>query len=66
MQSLGGNMFNTGPERLFIGHAGELGPLSRGITGEAMKREEKLITETNVEIKKLISDLEKKYEGETQ
>ena len=66
MQSLGGNMFNTGPERLFIGHAGELGPLSRGITGESMEREENLITETNVEIKKLISDLEKKYEGETQ
>ena len=67
MQSLGGkNGGYPGPERLFTGVAGELGPLARGITGEVMEREERLITETNFEIKKLISDLEKKYEGETQ
>ena len=65
LASAGEKAAYPGRERLFKGVADGLGPLSRGITGEAMEREENLITETNVEIKKLISDLEKKYEGET-
>jgi hypothetical protein len=66
LASAGEKAAYPGRERLFKGVADGLGPLARGITGEAMEREENLITETNVEIKKLISDLEKKYEGETQ
>ena len=39
-----------------------MGPLSRGTVGESMRSEEMLIRETNNDILKLISDLEKNNE----
>ena len=64
LASAGEKAAYPGPERLFKGVADGLGPLSRGMVGESLEEEENLITETNVEIKKLIADLEKNHEGE--
>ena len=51
-----------GPSRLFKGVADGMGPLSRGIVSAGLKHEEELITETNKDIKQLITELENKYE----
>ena len=41
-----------------------MGPLSRGVVGESQQEEEKLIFETQFDIKQLIKQLEDKDEGE--
>jgi hypothetical protein len=64
LASAGEKAAYPGPERLFKGVADGLGPLSRGMVGESLEKEENLITETSHEIKKLIADLEKNHEGE--
>jgi hypothetical protein len=54
-----------GRSRLFKGDADGLGPLSRGIVSAGIDREENLIAETNLQIKRLITELENKDEDET-
>ena len=54
-----------GRSRLFKGDADGLGPLSRGIVSAGIDREEKLIAETNLQVKRLITELENKDEDET-
>ena len=58
----GGKVAYPGPNRLFKGVADGLGPLSRGIVNAGMDRDAQLITETNNEVKKLIKNLETRYE----
>jgi len=42
-----------------------MGPLSRGVVGEALDKEEQLLHETQHEVKQLIEQLERKNEKET-
>ena len=43
-----------------------MGPLSRGIVGESVDREEALLDETSQDIKMLITQLEERHEKKTQ
>ena len=66
LASAGEKAAYPGQSRLFKGVAGELGPLGRGIVSAGLvKREEDLITETNKDIKTLITQLDKKHEDKT-
>jgi len=58
----GESVGSSSDRNLFKGWSGEMGPLSRGTVGESMQSEEILIRETNNDILKLISDLEKNDE----
>ena len=67
LSSAGESLASSSSRNLFKGWSGEMGPLSRGVVGEAGSHSdaEQLITETTRDIKKLILDLEKKNESET-
>jgi hypothetical protein len=65
LASAGNNLASSSERNLFKGWSGELGPLSRGVVGEDVDRDEKLLFDTQVEIKKLIEQLEQKHEKET-
>jgi len=62
LASAGESVGSSGDRNLFKGWSGEMRPLSRGTVGESMQSEEMLIRETNNDILKLISDLEKNDE----
>jgi hypothetical protein len=47
------------------GWSSELGPLSRGVVGEGIDREEALLDETSRDIKMLITQLEERHEKQT-
>jgi len=67
MQSIAGIYGRGGSKQLFNGGT-ELGMLARGrmTTGESQQNDEdKILTETQVEIKKLIAQLEQKHENKT-
>ena len=65
LSSVGNNIASSSERNLFKGWSGEMGPLSRGIVGEALDKEEKLLHETQHEVKQLIEQLERKNEKET-
>jgi len=65
LSSAGNNIASSSQRNLFKGWSGELSPLSRGVVGEGLDREEKLLYETQVEIRDLIKQLEQKNESET-
>ncbi len=65
LSSAGHNLASSSNRNLFKGWAAEMGPLSRGVVGESIDRDEETILETQVEIRKLISQLESKDENET-
>ena len=65
LASAGESVGSSSHRNLYKGWSGELKPLSRGIVGENMQDEERLLTETNRDIKSLIIALEKKNEDET-
>jgi len=66
LAAAGENVAVPGRDRLFKGVADGLGPLSRGIVSAGIeKSDEQLIVETNNDIKKLISELEKRNENQT-
>ena len=58
----GANVAYPGPKRMFPGHADGLGPLSRGIAplNAGVEREENLIVQTKKDIKRLITELERR------
>ena len=62
LASAGESVGSSSDRNLFKGWSGEMRPLSRGTVGESMRSEEMLIRETNNDILKLISDLEKNDE----
>ena len=62
LASAGEKAAYPGSQRLFKGVADGLGPLSRGIVSAGVEREENLIAETNLDIKRLITELEIKHE----
>ena len=62
LASAGESVGSRSDRNLFKGWSGEMSPLSRGVVGESMQSEEMLIRETNNDILKLISDLEKNNE----
>ena len=64
LSSAGNNVASSSRRNLFKGWSGELGPLSRGVVGEAVDHEEKFLLESQVEIKRLIEQLESKNENE--
>jgi hypothetical protein len=65
LSSAGNNIASSSDRNLFKGWSGELGPLSRGVVGEAVDKEEQLLYKTQNEVKKLIEQLEQKNEKET-
>jgi len=65
LSSAGNNIASSSDRNLFKGWSGELGPLSRGVVGEAVDKEEQLLYKTQNEVKKLIEQLERKNEKET-
>ena len=62
LASAGESVGSSSDRNLFKGWSGEMKPLSRGIVGESMRSEEKLIRETSNDILNLISDLGKNNE----
>ena len=67
MQSIAGIYGRGGSKQLFSGGT-ELGMLARGrmTTGESQQNnEDKILSETQVEIKKLIDQLEQEHENKT-
>ena len=60
LASAGESIASNTPRNLYKGWSGELSPLSRGIVGENTSKDEILITETKVEIKNLITALQKR------
>ena len=60
LSSAGSNAASSSKRNLFKGWSGEMAPLSRGVVGENIDHEEELISETQVEIKKLIQQLEER------
>jgi hypothetical protein len=65
LSSAGNNIASSSERNLFKGWSGEMSPLSRGIVGEGLDKEEQLLHDTRTEVKKLIEQLEKKNEKET-
>ncbi len=66
LASAGEKAAYPGKERLFKGMADGLTPLSRGVVSAGViKNDETLIAETQIEIKSLIDQLEKRDESET-
>jgi hypothetical protein len=65
LSSAGNNIASSSERNLFKGWSGEMSPLSRGVVGETLDKEEHLLYETQNEVKKLIEQLEKKNEKET-
>jgi len=65
LSSAGNNLASSSNRNLFKGWSGEMGPLSRGIVGESIDKEENILFETQYEIKKLIKQLEIKDENKT-
>tara|TARA_Y100000592_G_scaffold90183_1_gene148462 strand:- start:3133 stop:5019 length:1887 start_codon:yes stop_codon:yes gene_type:complete len=65
LSSAGNNLASSSRRNLFKGWSGEMGPLSRGIVGESLDNEEKILNETKHQVKKLIEQLEQKNEKET-
>ena len=64
LSSAGNNLASSSGRNLFKGWSGELSPLSRGITGESKdKKSERLLFETEHDIKILLEQLEQKNEG---
>ena len=68
LSSAGTNTASSSRRNLFKGWSGEMGPLSRGVVGEGAEHsnEEKIISEAQSEIKKLIKQLEEKDEKTAQ
>tara|TARA_R100001460_G_scaffold86873_2_gene128325 strand:+ start:2969 stop:4876 length:1908 start_codon:yes stop_codon:yes gene_type:complete len=67
LSSVGSNTASSSRRNLFKGWSGEMGPLSRGIVGESpTKDDEEIISEAQIEIKKLIKQLEEKDEKTAQ
>jgi hypothetical protein len=64
LSSAGNNVASSSHRNLFKGWSGELGPLSRGVVGENLDYEEKFLLDSQVEIKRLIEQLENKNENE--
>tara|TARA_A100001515_G_scaffold57757_2_gene45571 strand:+ start:369 stop:2264 length:1896 start_codon:yes stop_codon:yes gene_type:complete len=65
MSSTGSNVASSSKRNLFKGWSGELGPLSRGVVGESMNNEEKILKDSQHQVKKLIEQLERKNEEKT-
>ena len=67
LSSVGSNTASSSRRNLFKGWSGEMGPLSRGVVGEAaLKDDEKILSEAQIEIQKLIKQLEEKDEKTAQ
>jgi|TARA_S200002703_G_scaffold98062_1_gene84750 hypothetical protein len=67
LSSVGSNTASSSRRNLFKGWSGEMGPLSRGVVGEAaVKDDEKILSEAQIEIQKLIKQLEEKDEKTAQ
>jgi hypothetical protein len=62
LASAGESIASNSPRNLYKGYSGELGPLGRGIVGEEKTSDEALLTETKLDIKKLIEELENRKE----
>ena len=65
LSSAGNNIASSSERNLFKGWSGEMSPLSRGIVGEGLDKEERLLYDTQNEVKRLIEQLEQKNEKET-
>ena len=66
LSSAGESAASNSSRNLFKGWSSEMGPLSRGIVGESVDREEALLDETSQDIKMLITQLEERHEKKTQ
>ena len=62
LSSAGNNLASSSTDNLFKGWSREMGPLSRGVVGESSDREEKMVFQTQANIRVLIEELEKKSE----
>lgn len=65
LASAGESLGSNSSRNLFKGWSSELGPLSRGVVGEGIDREEALLDETSRDIKMLITQLEERHEKQT-
>ena len=63
LSSSGTNLASSSHRNLFKGWSGEMGPLSRGVVGEEIDKDEKIIIEAQNHVKKLINQLEQKDEN---
>lgn len=63
LSSAGTNLASSSRRNLFKGWTDGIGPLSRGIVGEDLDKDEKIIMEAQNHIKKLINQLEEKDEN---
>ena len=64
LSKTGINLASSSQRNLFKGWSGQMAPLSRGTVGEGQQSDEKLIFETQHNIKQLIKQLETKDEGQ--
>ena len=66
LSSAGSNLASSSDRNLFKGWSGQMSPLSNGVVGENLNKEEDLVHQTQHDIKMLIEQLENKNESKTQ
>ena len=64
LSKTGINLASSSQRNLFKGWSGQMAPLSKGTVGEGQQSDEKLIFETQHNIKQLIEQMENKDEGQ--
>ena len=65
LSSAGNNLASSSTRNIFKGWSGEMKPLANGVVGENMKQHERVIFQTENDIKRLIEQLEQKNESKT-